>query len=61
MIEAQQQRMGDADFWDLQPQLLRIDEPSVRVRRKLAQMIQAEAEHDQTYEQVEQLAGATER
>lgn len=42
MIQAQQQRMGEADFWDLQPQLLRIDEGSVRVRRKLARMIEAE-------------------
>ncbi|MBB5708697.1 aromatic ring-hydroxylating dioxygenase subunit alpha [Sphingopyxis panaciterrulae] len=61
MIQAQQQRMGDADFWDLQPQLLRIDEPSVRVRRKLAQMIKAEAEREQTCHQVEQSAGAPER
>jgi len=48
MIRAQQERMGDQDFWDLRPRLLRIDEGSVRVRRKLARMIAAEsAEGDQ--------------
>jgi phenylpropionate dioxygenase-like ring-hydroxylating dioxygenase large terminal subunit len=43
MIQAQQERMGDADFWELEPQLMRIDEGSVRVRRKLARLIEAEA------------------
>lgn len=42
MIHAQQERMGDKDFWELDPVLLRIDEGPVRVRRKLAQMIDAE-------------------
>ncbi len=42
MIHAQQERMGDKDLWDLDPLLLRIDEGAVRVRRKLARMIEAE-------------------
>ncbi len=43
MIDAQQERMGDQDFWDLGPLLLRIDEGSVRARRKLARMIEIES------------------
>ncbi|HKT72573.1 MAG TPA: aromatic ring-hydroxylating dioxygenase subunit alpha [Steroidobacteraceae bacterium] len=46
MIEAQQSRVGDEDFWDLNPILLRIDEGAVRVRRKLADMIRAESADD---------------
>jgi vanillate O-demethylase monooxygenase subunit len=42
MIGAQQQAMGGADFWELAPQLLRTDEGSVRVRRKLEKLIHAE-------------------
>ncbi|QIB64917.1 aromatic ring-hydroxylating dioxygenase subunit alpha [Kineobactrum salinum] len=42
MIRAQQERMGDKNLWELQPLLLRIDEGSVRVRRKLEKMIEAE-------------------
>ncbi len=42
MIGAQQERIGDADFWDLNPVLLAIDEGSVRVRRKLKRMIALE-------------------
>jgi len=44
MINAQQESMGESDFWDLEPMLLRIDEGSVRVRRKLARMIETERE-----------------
>lgn len=63
MIQAQQQRMGDADFWELQPQLLRIDEGSVRVRRKLSQMIAAEAETESEGQDqpVAHFAGADDR
>ncbi|WP_197277198.1 aromatic ring-hydroxylating dioxygenase subunit alpha [Sphingomonas profundi] len=42
MIDAQHDRMGGRDFWELDPILLRIDEGAVRVRRKLARMIAAE-------------------
>lgn len=35
MLEAQQARMGDRDFWSLRPNLLSIDAGSVRVRRLL--------------------------
>ena len=44
MIEAQQDRIGGAGFWELDPILLRIDEGAVRVRRKLAAMIAREEE-----------------
>jgi len=43
MIEAQQERMEDQEFWSLNPVLLPSDEGAVRVRRKLGAMIQAEA------------------
>lgn len=39
MLEAIQQRMGDAEFWSLKPAILSVDAASVRVRRKLAKMI----------------------
>lgn len=42
MIAAQQSRIGEADFWDLKPALLRIDEGAVTVRRRLDAMIAAE-------------------
>lgn len=42
MIEAQQQAMGSEDLWSLNPVMLRIDEGAVRVRRRLAKMIDAE-------------------
>lgn len=35
MIQAQQEMMGDVDFWDLKPALFHSDAPSVRVRRAL--------------------------
>jgi vanillate O-demethylase monooxygenase subunit len=42
MIELVQQRMGDAGFWSLKPLLLSIDSAAVRVRRRLAKLIEAE-------------------
>jgi phenylpropionate dioxygenase-like ring-hydroxylating dioxygenase large terminal subunit len=42
MISEQQERMGESDFWELEPLLLRIDEGSVRVRRKMAKLIEDE-------------------
>lgn len=41
MLEAQQQRIGDAEFWSLKPVLLPSDAGAVRVRRKLDALIQA--------------------
>ncbi|EJL30762.1 ring-hydroxylating dioxygenase, large terminal subunit [Caulobacter sp. AP07] len=42
MVEAVQQRMGDADLWDLNPVLLPADAGGVRVRRRLAALIESE-------------------
>ncbi len=42
MLEAQQARIGDRDFWDLRPMLLSIDAGAVRARRKLQRLIEAE-------------------
>lgn len=42
ILEAQQQSMGDGDFWALKPILLRGDAPAVRVRRRLDNMLIAE-------------------
>lgn len=42
ILEAVQQRMGNADFWSMKPLLLGVDEGAVRVRRILKQMIEAE-------------------
>src|SRR5690606_40527538 len=33
IIDAQQQAIGDADFWDLEPVLLTVDAGPVRMRR----------------------------
>lgn len=44
MIEAQQQRMGDADFWDLKPALIASDRGSVAFRRLLERHVQKEGE-----------------
>ncbi len=46
IIRAQQQLIGDRDFWEMRPQLFRNDEGAVRVRRKLAAMIEAEQGFD---------------
>ncbi|WCM25016.1 aromatic ring-hydroxylating dioxygenase subunit alpha [Sphingomonas sp. QA11] len=43
MIAAQQQRMGDRDFWSLRPALLRTDEGAVKVRRRMDELIAREA------------------
>lgn len=53
MLEAQQQRMGQADFWDLNPILLPIDAAAVRVRRKLDAMIENEQRQLAPQEMVE--------
>jgi vanillate O-demethylase monooxygenase subunit len=42
MLEAQQQMMGDADFWSLKPVLLPGDAGAVRARRVLDKLIAAE-------------------
>jgi phenylpropionate dioxygenase-like ring-hydroxylating dioxygenase large terminal subunit len=42
MLEAQQQRVGEADFWELKPLLLPIDKAAVLARRKLEKLIAAE-------------------
>jgi hypothetical protein len=38
----QQRRMGEAEFWSLEPVLLPPDAGAVRARRKLAALIEAE-------------------
>lgn len=43
MLEAQQRRIGDAEFWSLEPILLAGDAGAVRARRKLEALIAAEA------------------
>lgn len=43
MLEAQQRRMGPAEFWSLKPVLLAGDAGAVRARRKLAALIDAES------------------
>ena len=42
MLEAQQARIGDADFWSLSPALFSVDSGAVQVRRALDRMIQEE-------------------
>ncbi|MHA4871752.1 Rieske 2Fe-2S domain-containing protein [Duganella sp. PWIR1] len=42
MLEAQQQMMGDADFWSLKPVLLAGDGGAIRARRVLDKMIEQE-------------------
>ena len=42
MLEKQQARIGEADFFDLKPALLGVDTAAVRARRKLGQLIQAQ-------------------
>jgi vanillate O-demethylase monooxygenase subunit len=42
MLEAQQRRIGGAEFWSLKPVLLPGDAGAVRVRRKLQQLIAQE-------------------
>jgi vanillate O-demethylase monooxygenase subunit len=42
MVEAQQRRIGDADFWSLRPILLNIDTAGVKARRRLDRLIAEE-------------------
>ena len=42
MLEAQQRRMGEADFWSLRPVILPGDAAAIRVRRELAKLIETE-------------------
>lgn len=42
MLEAQQERMGERDFWALQPLLLNIDSGAVQARRVLTALIAEE-------------------
>jgi vanillate O-demethylase monooxygenase subunit len=43
MLEKQQLRIGDEDFWALEPILLSVDAAAVLARRKLKQLIDAES------------------
>lgn len=43
MLEAQQRRMGDQEFWSLHPVLLAPDVGAVRARRKLKALVEKEA------------------
>jgi vanillate O-demethylase monooxygenase subunit len=43
MIEAVQERMQGAELWDLDPVMLPTDAGSVRVRRELQKLIDAES------------------
>ncbi len=47
MLEKQQARIGDRDFWSLSPVLLPVDAAAVRARRKLKQLIDAESDPEQ--------------
>jgi phenylpropionate dioxygenase-like ring-hydroxylating dioxygenase large terminal subunit len=42
MLHAQQQAMGEADFWDLKPVILPSDAGAIRVRRRMMQLRRAE-------------------
>jgi vanillate O-demethylase monooxygenase subunit len=42
MLEKQQARMGEHEFWSLSPVLLPVDAAAVRARRKLKQLIEME-------------------
>jgi len=44
IIDAQQEAIGDADFWSLQPVLLSVDAGPVRMRRTLERMVREEQE-----------------
>lgn len=43
MLEAQQARIGDREFWSMGPMLISVDNPAVRARRRLERLIAAEA------------------
>lgn len=42
-LHAQQEAMGDADFWDMRPVILPSDAGAIRVRRRMMQLRRAEA------------------
>jgi vanillate O-demethylase monooxygenase subunit len=42
MLEAQQERIGNQDFWSLKPRMLSVDAPAVKVRRALDKKITEE-------------------
>lgn len=44
MLHAQQHAMGDGDFWELRPVILPSDAGAIRVRRRMMQLLRAEAE-----------------
>jgi vanillate O-demethylase monooxygenase subunit len=44
MLHAQQEAMGDGDFWELRPVILPSDAGAIRVRRRMMQLLRAEAE-----------------
>lgn len=46
MLEAQQQMIGDADFWSLKPALFSVDAGAARARRVLDKLIAAEQSID---------------
>lgn len=46
MVEGVDQRIGDADFWSLQPAILTSDAAAVRVRRRIAKMCREEQRGD---------------
>ncbi|HVV92722.1 MAG TPA: aromatic ring-hydroxylating dioxygenase subunit alpha [Hyphomicrobiales bacterium] len=50
MLEAQQRRMGDRDFWAMKPVLLQSDAAAMRVRRVMERLLKAEAALAQTPE-----------
>jgi phenylpropionate dioxygenase-like ring-hydroxylating dioxygenase large terminal subunit len=43
ILNAQQAAIGDQDFWSMKPVLLNVDAGPVRMRRKLAQLIEQES------------------
>lgn len=46
MLEAQQNNLGDADFWSAQPALLPIDQGAIRARRIMERLIASERERE---------------
>ncbi|WP_175684641.1 aromatic ring-hydroxylating dioxygenase subunit alpha [Burkholderia anthina] len=46
ILNAQQAAIGDQDFWSMKPVLLNVDAGPVRMRRKLAQLIEQESRRD---------------
>ena len=44
MLEAQQQQLGNLEFWDMKPALLSIDKAAALTRRYLDRLIDAEGQ-----------------